>query len=242
MDRYLRNSVLLLVIITAAIGGLSGCSPRDLVSTSDEIAVGRQAAAEVEATYPVSRNAAHIQLVNQIGNTILRNVPNPRSGIEYTFRVLDVDDVNAFALPGGWIYINRGLIEATGGNRNQLAGVIAHEIAHVEDRHAAEMMGRSQIYGIAIGVLTEGNATQWASIFANLNLLRWSRRHEYESDRLAIDYLLPSTYNPEGLITFLEYLLAEQGRGRTPAFLRTHPLTQDRIDRLQDYLDQERAS
>jgi len=210
-----------------------------LVSTSQEVSIGQQASAEVEAQYPVSRDPQLNQLVNNIGQEILRYA-SPRSGIQYTFRVLDVSDVNAFSLPGGWIYINRGLIDATRGNVNQLAGVIAHEIAHVEARHHADLMGRSALYGIAIGTLTEGNTTQWVSFFSELYLLRWSRRHEYEADRLAIDFMLPSRYNPQGIIDFFMVLEAESGRGRTPEFLRTHPLTEDRIERAQEHLAEQR--
>ncbi|MBI2843715.1 MAG: M48 family metalloprotease [Armatimonadetes bacterium] len=239
MRRQVANR-LLLVLALAASGMLWGCAPESLVSTSDEVAVGRQAAAEVEATYPVSRDPAANQLVNDIGRHLLSQT-QPRQGIEYTFKVLDVNDVNAFALPGGWIYINRGLIDQTRGNRDQLAGVIAHEIGHVQAKHHAEMMGRSALYGIAIGALTKGNVTQWANLFANLNLLSWSRKHEYEADTLAIDYTFASRYNAQGIIDFFRVLQAEQGRGRTPAFLRTHPLTEDRIERAQAYLNRKKS-
>lgn len=210
------------------------------MSTSDEVSIGRQSAAEIESRYPVSRDARLNQLVNGIGQELLRQT-TPRQGIQYTFKVLDVSDINAFSLPGGWIYVNKGLIDATGGNTDQLAGVIAHEIAHVQARHHAELMGRSALYGIAIGTLTKGNTTQWVNYFANLNLLRWSRVHEYESDRLAVDYTLPSRYNAQGIIDFFRVLQARSSRGATPEFLRTHPLTEDRIERAQAYLNEKKA-
>jgi len=210
------------------------------VSTNDEVTIGRQSAAEIEAKYPVSRDARLNQLVNNIGQELLRHT-TPRQGIQYTFKVLDVSDINAFSLPGGWIYVNRGLIDATGGNTDQLAGVIAHEIAHVQARHHAELMGRSTLYGIAIGTLTKGNTTQWVNFFANLNLLRWSRVHEYEADKLAIDYTFPSRYNAQGIIDFFGVLQERSGRGSTPEFLRTHPLTEDRIERAQNYLNEKRG-
>lgn len=230
----------MLLVVAAVSGLLAGCPPEKLVSTSDEVSIGRQAAAEVEAQYPVNRDPRLNQLVNNIGQDLLRQT-TPRQGIQYTFRVLDVSEVNAFSLPGGWIYVNKGLIDATGGNVDQLAGVIAHEIAHVQARHHAELMGRSTLYGIAIGTLTKGNTTQWVSFFANLNLLRWSRSHEYESDRLAVDYTLPSRYNAQGIIDFFRVLQARTGRGATPEFLRTHPLTEDRIERAQAYLNERRG-
>jgi len=240
MKVHVANRMALLLAVIAAGSLIAGCSPKSLVSTSQEVDVGRQAAAQVEAQYPVSRDPKLNQLVNDVGHTILRYT-TPRPGIQYTFKVLDISDINAFSLPGGWVYVDKGLIDATHGSVNEVAGVIAHEIGHVQARHAAEMMGREEIYGIAIGTLTKGNTAQWASVFANLNLLHYSREDEYQADRLAVDYLLPSPYNPQGLIDFFEYLLARQGEGHTPQFLRTHPLTRDRITRLQAYLNQKRA-
>lgn len=235
------QSRLLPLFCLFAVLTLAGCSSKDIVSTSQEVEVGQEAARQIEAQYPVSKDSGLNKLVNDTGQTVLRYVPNKREGIEYKFKVLDINEVNAFSLPGGWIYIERGLIEATKGNNHQLAGVIAHEIGHVQARHAAKMMGRSQIYGIAIDILTEGKTQEWANVFANLNLLRWSRKEEYEADKLAVDYLLPSPYNPKGLIDFFKVLLAEDGKGATLPFLQTHPLTQDRIDRLQEYLDEKKA-
>jgi len=225
----------------AAIGALIvGCDTSDLVSTSDEVDIGRQAAAQVEKENKVDKDPALNRLVTDTGNTILRTVP-VRPGIVYTFKVLDMADINAFSLPGGWVYVQKGLIDATKGNVNQLAGVMAHEIGHVQARHAAKMIGRQEIYGTAIGAFTKGDTAKVASIFANLNLLQYSRDEEYQADQLAMDYLIPSTYRPEGLIDFFKVLMKAEGSGGTPTFLRTHPLTQDRINRLQAYLDKKRA-
>ncbi|MEN6370484.1 MAG: M48 family metallopeptidase [Armatimonadota bacterium] len=239
MKRQVANIVILLVTVAASVL-LTGCPPEKLISTSDEVSIGRQAAAEVEAQYPVSRDPRLNQLVNTIGQNILRQT-TPRKGITYTFKVLDISEINAFSLPGGWIYVDRGLIDATSGNVSELAGVIAHEVGHVQARHHAQIMGRSELYGIAIGTLTKGNTTQWVSFFANLNLLRWSRSQEYEADKLAIDYTFNSPYNPEGLIDFFRVLEAKVGKGSTPAFLSTHPLTEDRIERAQAYLNEKKS-
>ena len=219
---------------------VAGCNTAGLVSTQDEVDIGKQAAKEVEQKYPVSKDANAAARVNKIAQEILAHA-NPRKGIEYQFKVLDIDDINAFALPGGWIYINKGLLDAVKNDDDQLAGVIAHEIGHVQLRHHAKMMGRQTIYGIAIGTLTKGNAQQWANIFANLDLLSWSRKEEYEADRAAIDYTFASTYNPDGIITFFNYLMSKNKESRALPFLRTHPLTENRIARAQDYLSAKRA-
>jgi len=239
MHRKVVNIVLALMAIVVGIG-LAGCNTSDLVSTSDEISIGKQAAAQIETENPVNRDPALNRLVNNVGNTILRTVP-VRPGITYQFKVIDKADINAFSLPGGWIYVQKGLIDATRGNVNQLAGVMAHEIGHVQAKHAAQMIGRQQIYGTAIGAFTKGDTATVAGIFANLNLLEYSRDEEYQSDQLAVDYLLPSPYNPDGLTAFFKVLMKTEGKGSSLAFLRTHPLTQDRINRLQTYLDKKRA-
>ncbi len=241
MKRILASKVLLLMAIGVICSAVSGCKPEDIVSTSDEVEVGRQASIDVEKKYPISKDVRQNQLVSGIGENILRHI-TVRKGITYTFKVIDSDEVNAFALPGGWIYVERGLIEAAKGDTNQIAGVIAHEIGHVQARHSAEQMGRQQIYGIAIGTLTKGNVQQYAAVFANLNLLHYSREEEYEADKLGIDYTCPSQYNPQGLINFFRVLVASEKRGATPAFLQTHPLTENRILRAEDYLAKKKAA
>jgi beta-barrel assembly-enhancing protease len=230
----------LAVAMAASWAWLAGCKTSDLVSTSDEVSIGRQAAAQVESQNKISHDPALNRLVTNTGNTILRTVP-VRTGITYTFKVIDTADINAFSLPGGWVYVENGLIEATKGDVNQLAGVMAHEIGHVQARHAAQMIGRQEIYGVAIGTLTKGDTAKIAGIFANLNLLQYSRDEEYQADQLAVDYLLPSQYDPQGLINFFKVLMQKEGSGGGPEFLRTHPLTQDRINRLQAYLDSKRG-
>jgi len=232
---------LALLAAAAAISVISGgCAPKSLVSTEDEIAVGQRAAAQVEREYKVSQDAAVNQRVTTIGQTLAAQGARP--GIEYKFKVLEGKDINAFALPGGWIYVFSGLLDAVGSDNDMLAAVIGHEIGHVAARHHADIMGRSQLYGIAIAVFTKGNTQDWASFFANLNLLRWSRKHELESDRLAVKYLYQSKrYDPNGVVRLLELLKQKSGDSRFLAFLRTHPLTEDRIERAKYWVAQYEA-
>lgn len=231
----LRSATLLLVVVIAA-GLTAGCRPASLVSTQDEIEVGRSAAAQIEREYTVVTDPAVNRLVDGIGQNLAAQAAQ-REGITYKFGVLQDQSVNAFALPGGWIYLYSGLIDAVGNDQNVLAAVIAHEIGHVAARHHAEMMGRSAIYGIAVGVLTSGNVQQWANVFANLTLLRWSRKHELESDRLAVEYTYRSgRYQPEGVVRLLQLLQEKGGESRFLPFLQTHPLTGDRVERAQYWI------
>lgn len=226
--------------VLLAVVGLYGCKTSGLVSESQEVEVGQQASQQIESQYPVSRDAQLNALVDDIGQYIAKRSDRPN--LQYTFKVLDIKDVNAVSLPGGWVYVYRGLIDLVGGSgspdKDMLAGVIAHEVGHIAARHAAQQMGRETIYGTAIGALTKGNARQYASIFANLNLLHFSREDEYEADHLSIKYLYGSRYNPEGIIRFLTLLQSKSSDPATLPFLRTHPVTNERIKRATDYLNQ----
>lgn len=237
MSKRWRVAVLL-VLMAVSVSVLTGCRPEDVVSTSQEVQIGRQSAQQVERQYPVNRDPELNRVVNTIGQDLARF--SPRQDVEYTFRILDIDQVNAVSLPGGWIYVYRGLIDATRNNPDQLAGVIAHEIGHVAARHHAEMIGRQTYAGVIVQTIGRGDIQQWANIFANLALLRWSRRHEYEADELGIDIMFKSQqYNPQGLVNFFA-LLEERRRDRPSDFelmFRTHPPTSERMTRAQRRLD-----
>jgi predicted Zn-dependent protease len=225
-------------------GICAGCAPKSLVSTSQEVDIGKQAAQDVERQYKLVTDPALNAQVNQIGQTLVKC--STRQDITYTFKIIQDKDVNAFSLPGGWVYVNSGLIDATRGKPAQLAGVIAHEIGHIAARHHADMIGRETYAQILVGTLTQGDVQQLASVFANLNLLRWSRKHEYEADKLGIKMLWdcrrhdPSVYDPNGLINFFDNLLSMQESNKEPSefqqIFSTHPVTQERIVRAREYL------
>ena len=231
---------LLVAVVLAA-----GCKPESLVSTSQEVEVGRQASQELEQKYPVNKDPQLNALVSDIGQYMAPR--SSRTGIQYTFKVLDLKDVNAVSLPGGWVYVYKGLIDSIGGPNNVdkdlLAAVIAHEVGHVAARHHAQMMGRAELYGITIAVATKGKTQQWVNFFANLNLLHYSRKDEFEADKLAIDYTFSSKYNPDGIVQFLKQLQAKsKGEpSKFEAFFRTHPGTADRITKAEEYLVKLRA-
>lgn len=236
----MRNSICIASLLLAFVSSawLSGCRPRDLVSTSQEVQIGQQASQEVEQQYKLVTDPALNRQINNIGQTLVKY--SDRQDITYTFKILDVSDVNAFSLPGGWIYINKGLIDNTAGNTDELAGVISHEIGHVVARHHADIIGRQIYANILIGTLTQGEITQIASIFANLSLLQYSRQQEYAADRLGIKQMfLSKQYNPQGLINFFGNLLKIEGNppSQFEQIFRTHPTTKDRIVAAQEYLN-----
>lgn len=214
---------------------VTGCSNGVLWSKQEEIRIGRQVAAEIEKEYEVSTNPGDIALVEGIGQRI---VWAAQSDWPYVFKVLETREVNAVSLPGGPVYIFRGLIDLTGGNEDELAAVIAHEVAHIHRRHVAKMYTKGVFADLAI-IFATGGALQDAARIANLMLqLRFSRDDEYESDRLAIRYTYRAGYDPHGLIRFFEKLQREQKEERsdivTYNLTRTHPLTEARIKRARE--------
>jgi predicted Zn-dependent protease len=213
----------------------SGCAPA--LTTQQEVQLGQQYAAEINSQLPIVQNPQIHSYINQLGEGIARRV-DPR-GIDYTFYVVNSDAVNAFAVPGGFIYLNRGLIERAS-NMSELAGVVAHEIGHVVERHSVDQMQKAQnanlllnvVYGVLLqrppsGVEQVGVQLGGSAIFAG-----YSRDAEREADMQAVGYLVASGITPYGMPSFFQKLIEEQKR--TPStveqWFSTHPLTQDRID------------
>lgn len=218
---------------------VSGCSPKELVSQSEEIEIGKQASKSLEKEYKLVKDPELNEMVNTMGQTLAKYSDRP--DLQYTFKIIDTKDVNAVSLPGGWVYVYKGLIDVTKDHPDQLAGAIAHEIGHIAARHHADMIGRETYANLLIGVLTKEETAQIASIFANIKLLRWSRKHEYEADRLGIKYMYKSQqYDPQGLINFFNYLLSIEKKkpSEFEQIFLTHPVTSERIARAQKYYDQ----
>ena len=180
--------------------------------------------------------------VTSIGNLLARTSETP--GAKFTFTVLDTPVVNAFALPGGYVYVTRGLL-ALADNEAEMAGVLAHEIGHVTARHSAERYGQSVaagIVGAGLGILLgDGAAADAYGAVAGVALRSYSREQEYESDLLGVRYMARAGYDPGAMSTFLSRLLAHsrfeaelRGQpGKADAFgiMQTHPRTADRIAR-----------
>jgi len=198
--------------------------------------MGRQYAAEINRQLPIVQDATVNRYINQLGNRIAQ-AADPR-GIQYTFYVVNSEQVNAFAVPGGFIYINRGLIDRTG-NLSELAGVLGHEIGHVVARHGIDQMQRMQNTEMAVNLAyillgrQPGTVEQIGlQAGAGAFFARHSREAENEADALAIQYLTQVGINPEGIPTFFAKLLEEQQRqpGRVEQWFSTHPLTADRLE------------
>lgn len=223
------------VALAGTLGVSSGCAPQ--ISTQQEVALGQQTAAELAQELPLVRDRQVVNYVNDLGRAMARRA-DPR-GIQYTFYVVNANEVNAFAIPGGHVYVNRGLIERSA-NVTELAGVLAHEIGHVVHRHGIEQWERAQTANTAIGVLygvllgRSPSQVEQAGIQigGSAVLAGYSRDAEREADDTAINYMIASGYHPAGLVTMFETLLAESRSNPSGVaqWFSTHPTTQERIN------------
>lgn len=242
MIKHPYTCTMLIVGLGILLSLVNGCAPKNLVSQSQEIEIGKQASAQIEKQYKLVNDPDLNNIINQMGRTIAQYSARP--DLKYTFKILDAKDANAVSLPGGWIYVFKGLIDETKGKPDQLAGVIAHEIGHIAARHHADMIGRETYSNLLIGILTKDETSRIAGIFANITLLRWSRKHEYDADNLGIKYMYESKqYDPQGLINFFNYLLSKE-KDKPSQFekiFQTHPVTGERITRAQKFYDNLRA-
>lgn len=200
------------------------------ISRSQEIQLGQQAAAEVERRYRTYEDPTLTRIGRQLAAV------STRPDYPYRFRVIEDQSINAFALPGGPIYVTSGLMRFAQGRPEWLAAVLAHEIAHVARRHAAEQIQRQAWLGLGIEVLTGGGAAQQVALLAaNLEELGFSRNQEREADTYGAVYLLRAGYDPAIEAQFLDALTRQAGNGGS-SFLRTHPTGRERVARLQEQI------
>ena len=204
-------------------------------SQDKEIAIGRQLALQVEQQAKLIDDPIVTEYVNRVGQNV---VLHSDAKVPFTIKVIDSDEVNAFALPGGFFFVNKGLILAAD-NESELAGVMAHEIAHVAARHAMENQGKSTLinYGALAGIIFGGPIVSQVlynggGILAGLAGLKFSREAESEADSLGVQYLYASGYDPTGMSTMFEKL-ASQNKKKASSFSKlfaTHPQSIDRRD------------
>ncbi len=207
-------------------------------SLEKEIAMGKEYAAQVEASVKLVQDPVVTEYVNRIGQNLVRNSD---ARVPFTIKVVDSDEINAFALPGGFFYVNSGLILAAD-DEAELAGVMSHEIAHVAARHATRQMTRAQFANIAsIPLIFVGGGLGYAirsaaGIGLPLTFLTFSRGFEAEADYLGLEYMYKSGYDPQAFISFFEKIQAKEKKkpGTLAKAFATHPQTPDRITKSQE--------
>ncbi len=225
--------VLWLALLTVPLAGYA------LISVQEEIAIGRQAQQRVRKDLPVVSDRRVVSYVTSIGRRIASRAGGSR--YPYSFSIANYKEINAFALPGGPIWINRGALQAAT-NEAQLAGVLAHEVAHISRRHAADQLTKRLVADGLLGLLGAvlGNdrsaraAQAGAQVLAGGYMLKFSRDDEREADRVGAEIVRRAGWDAHGLLEFMEILQRQQGRdpSSVDVFLSSHPAPAERAARL----------
>lgn len=210
----------------------------DWYSTEKEIRMGKEYAQQIEQSMKLIQDPVINEYVNRIGQNLVRNSD---AKVPFTIKVVDSDEINAMALPGGFFYVNSGLILAAD-DEAELAGVMAHEIAHVCARHATRQMTRAQFANfMSLPLIFVGGgigyaARQAAGIGLPLTFLHFSRGFEAEADYLGVQYMYKAGYDPNEFVNFFEKIQAQEKKrpGSLAKAFATHPQTPDRIQKTQE--------
>ena len=206
----------------------------NFISLEKEIAMGRQLSAEIERQVKLIDDPTISEYVNRVGQNIVRNSD---AQVPFTIKVVESDEINAFALPGGFFYVNSGLILAAD-DESELAGVMAHEIAHVAARHGTEQASKAELINFAsIPLIFMGGVggfalRQAAGFLIPMQFLQFSRKDEAEADYLGLQYMYAAGYDPTSTVSFFEKLQAKESAkpGSVSKMFSTHPPTGDRIE------------
>jgi predicted Zn-dependent protease len=229
-------SIVAAVLVSCAVNPVTGKKQLSLMSESQEIALGAESDPQIVAEFGLYDDPNVQAYVNTVGQKMARLSHRPN--LKWTFRVLDSPVLNAFALPGGYCYITRGIL-AHMNNEAELAMVVGHEIGHVTARHGAEQYTRQQIAGIGLGVgsILSQQVAQYAGAAQQalgLMFLKYGRDDETQSDELGVEYALKAGYDAEAGAKFFEVLdrqNKESGGGALPEWLSTHPAAAGRVTR-----------
>lgn len=226
-------AVALATLLTFGCASGGGGGDFNLISIQEEWQLGQQLSQDVERQLRLSSDSTLNSYIRNMGQKIVAQTPAPFNQLPWEFHVVEDASINAFAIPGGHVYVHTGLI-ANADNAAELAGVMAHEISHVTARHSTEQLtrqyGLSVLAGLVLGQDPNVLAQLATQIVAGGAMARFSRGAEEEADSLGIQAMARAGYNPIGMATMFEELLEHrQGQpGRVEQFFSTHPLTEDR--------------
>ncbi len=238
-----------------ALAALAGCSTNpatgqkelNLVSESQEIAMGIQAAEQVAAQMGPYQDPVWGPYVARLGQQLAAGSERPE--LPWKFTVVDDPQINAFALPGGPIYVTRGIVVHMN-SEAELAGVLGHEIGHVTARHSTTQMSRAQLaqLGLGLGTILRPELAQYAGVLSSgmqLLFLKYSRDDETQADMLGFRYSLGSGYDPHAMLdlfSMLQGVESSSGQGRLPGWAVTHPFPENRLAHTQRMIDSARAN
>ncbi len=224
----------LLVMPIAALGQTKVSLPKNKYKVEDDVKIGQEYSQKVESEFPIIRDSASEAYINEVGMRLANAIPSEfqEPAFRYSFKFVNTRDINAFALPGGYMYVNRGLVQASK-NEGELAGVMAHEITHVALRHGTAQATRQSnpltqlgMLGAIIGGAILGGqagAQLGAAIFAGNFILKYSREYETTADILGARIMANAGYDPRDLANMFKTIAAQSQGGRPPEWLSSHP-------------------
>jgi len=240
--RTATQPLVVLALCASALGSVA-LPARQLISTSDEIVLGREAQRQAKAKIPEVGDARIASYVQSVGRRLAAHAGG--AAYPYSFSVANYREINAFALPGGPVWVHRGVFSAAR-NEAQLAGVLAHEIAHIAERHAASQLTKNLVANGLLSLLGAmlGNdggaptARAAAQVMAGGYMLKFSRDDEREADRVGARILRRAGWDAREMIAFMEILGKQQGRdpGSVAVFLSSHPAPAERVVHLRQEL------
>ncbi|MBX3042082.1 MAG: M48 family metalloprotease [Candidatus Kapabacteria bacterium] len=245
MKKSIYNAKIYFVVLLSVVIFNYGCSDGvsvsnlNLFSISDDVNLGAQVVTEMhqdQANYPILNNPNATAYVQNIMNQIIQSpLVNYREQFNYQVTIIDTETINAFALPGGYIHVYKGLLKYLD-NEATLAAILAHEVAHAERRHATKRMTKAYGASVLLGFLLGNNPSQIEEIAANLasglGFLYNSREDEYEADEYSFKYLQSTVWYPGAGKFFFEKIGSESNNSAFAELFSTHPLDQKRIDAL----------
>ena len=250
----IRNTALVIFLICATIPALATSKQEDnvndigsrhiahhsLISEQKEIAIGKQYSEQIDRSAKIVHDPVISEYVNRVAQNLARNSDLK---IPLTVKVIDSPEINAFALPGGFLYVNTGVIQAADGE-SQLAGVMAHEIAHVAARHWASQVTKQTLlqYAMIPLIFTPMSYPVYVGLSEGLNVgvplafLKFSRNDESEADFLGLQYMWKAGYDPNSYIAMFAKIMQDQRRepSSVPSIFMDHPLTQNRIIKAEE--------